>query len=121
MPIPWPGLFSALQVVDAAARVWNRVRSGQPAAAEAQVGEKLTSQAQGLTALDARVHALESRAAELQGELVSTSQIVQSLADQHYQVVQAMEALRRRWRVLAWALGALTLILVAAILWLLLR
>lgn len=121
MPIPWPALGNALTLVnlavEATGRLLGTTRKGR--AAEAEVSDKLTSQAQGLKTLDDRVVVLEARVTEVERAALASSEILQSLAKQNYEAAQALAALRRRWLALAWGLGATAAIGLGLLAWLL--
>jgi hypothetical protein len=51
---------------------------------------------------DPELRALHRRIVDLEGDLVDATQVLNHLADQHAQLVIAVEALRRRTRIITW-------------------
>jgi hypothetical protein len=89
--IPWADVIAAAPVVAQGARkLWTRIRSKGPDAAEARAPESTES----------RVQALEATVTELKKELASSSELINSLAEQNARLVQAVGILRIRTRAL---------------------
>lgn len=65
-----------------------------------------------------QLRVLQERVAELETDLVSATEVIRSLADQHTQVVAAMGALRARTRLLTWASMLLAAVMIGLLLWL---
>lgn len=86
--IPWTQVLAAAPAVVVGARkLWEAVRK--------QEAPKVTGQA---PAADQR--ALEEQVAELRRELTAASELVSSLAEQNNRLVEAVEVLRVRTRIL---------------------
>jgi hypothetical protein len=85
--IPWTQVLAAAPAVVVGARkLWDAVRK--------QEAPKVSSQA------PADQRALEAQVAELRAELAGASEIVTRLAEQNNRLVEAVEVLRMRTRVL---------------------
>lgn len=111
----WKALDLAPSLVEKAKGVWQSVanRGARPSAARTTPGDGPA---------EARIPALERRVAELEGEAAASFEVVgaiaqqhSQLAEQHSELVGLAEALLARTRVLAWAVGALAVLLPAAI------
>jgi hypothetical protein len=114
--IPWADVIAAAPVVTKGARKLFQRTQEAPALPEAPpAGAPLAA------AVDpARVRALEAALAQLAAQQQASAQVLESLADQNAQVVQAIEILRMRLRLLAWlsaGLGAGLLGVTVALLW----
>lgn len=89
--IPWGDVIAAAPTVaQGAKRLWNTVksRSEEEAASAGSAG------------VDNRLHKLEERVSELERESAASSELIRSLAEQNARLVQAVEILRVRTRVL---------------------
>jgi len=67
---------------------------------------------------DPELRALHQRMVDLKADLVDATEVVKSLADQHAQLVVALEALRQRTRALVWTCALLTAVIIGLVLWL---
>ncbi len=101
--VPWTDVISnAPKVVDGARKLWNSV-SGKPAAQAAPIEKSDFSaalspgaEAASFSALIARITAMESRAAELHNQMLASSELIQTLADQNAQLIKHIEDNRMR-------------------------
>jgi hypothetical protein len=111
MPAPWlAAAFKAISwrdaiaaapvIVDATRKLWNSVARTEKRAApdEAQSTKPAASSGDGVSAIEARVAALEAKTAEMAREAVASAELIKSLAEQSSQLVKAVEILRVRTR-----------------------
>lgn len=123
MPIPWLAVLkivpwsevitNAPKVVDGAKKLWSSV-SGKPVAQMPPAGNsdvtsapEPASQAEAISTLKARIAAMEAGMAEIHGQMLASTELIQSLAEQNTQLVRHIEDNRMRIR---W-LGRATLVL----------
>ena len=100
--IPWSDVLTAAPyIVQGAEKLWN-VITGKTALQRSagQGGKHALSQSQSLAALNDRVHSLELLTSELHKEVLLSSELIKSLAQQNAQLVQAVDILRVRIRIL---------------------
>ena len=111
--IPWGDVVGAAPtVVRGAQQLWQKVRSepaeaARPAAPPPAPGDDPRQAAH--AALAARVDALEARTAALTHEAHAASELIATLADQNARLIDAVEQLRLRLRLLFAAATVLTL------------
>ena len=102
--IPWAALIAAAPTIATSARkLWDAVRK--------QEAPRVSGQGQ---AADQR--ALEEQVAELRRELTAASELVSNLAEQNTRLVEAVEVLRVRTRVLLLASVVMTVALIGLVL-----
>ena len=114
--IPWSDvLIAAPYIVQGAEKLWGII-AGKPAPQRGndRVKEE-ASQSVSLSALDTRVHSLEQLTAELHKEVLLSSELIRSLAQQNIQLVQAVDVLRVRTRILFGFCGALGVVTAACV------
>lgn len=92
-------------IADAAAKLWKRVAGQKAPAGTPQLlpGAKVYSSDPAIAAVEKQVHALEMRAERLREDIVTSSEIIDKLAEQQSELVQAVDALRGRTRALMFA------------------
>ena len=89
-------------------------KTGTTARGNDRVKEE-ASQSVSLSALDTRVHSLEQLTAELHKEVLLSSELIKSLAQQNIQLVQAVDVLRVRTRILFGFCGVLGVVTAACV------
>ena len=99
--VPWSGVIEATpQLLQAARKLMGKTGAGtgtSPGAlADADRGATITAAQQ--------LQRLQDRIVQLEDEQQESARLIQSLAEQHARVVQAVAALRRQTR---WLMGAL--------------
>jgi hypothetical protein len=116
--IPWSDVAAnAPNLVSGAAKLW-RVMRGE--ATIEPVRDMRHSEA--ISALEARLAALEAEDAQLRKHTASAAELISALAEQNARLVEAVELLKVRTRILAIVMGAVaaialgTLVLVAFLL-----
>lgn len=108
--VPWADVIaSAPAVADGAKKLWKAVgkKKAVPLAADAAPSETVTS-----AAPDARLQALEETIAELQGQMLASSELITALASQNAELVKRAEANRVRLRWLSAIVAALVVLVV---------
>jgi hypothetical protein len=107
--VPWSDVISnAPMVADGAKKLWSTVakKTGTAAAAEAEAAPSAAHDlpaAELLAHLQAQLARQDARIGELHQQMLSSSELIQSLAEQNTQLVQRVEAnrVRVRWLTLA--------------------
>ncbi len=121
--VPWSDVIkNAPKVAEGAKNLFDTVaRRGQktaaaqaPANAESPVGVPKSAEAQAIAALETRMAAMDTAMAELNAQLLASSQVIKDLAEQNTQLIQRIEANRVRTLWLAGASG-LGLVLLASL------
>jgi hypothetical protein len=99
--VPWSKVLGmAPTIVDNGRKLWDHVAK-KKAEAAAPAGAKTPPPVpESLAAIEIRLAAVEKRAAQLGEEAVSSFDVVRSLAEQHSQLVNAVDVLLVRTRVL---------------------
>ena len=122
--IPWADVVSAAPtVVKGAKKLWSSVKTEDTEAPprEEYAGQPATPESEALSALDDRLHTLDRRIGTLGQEVVASSELITSLAEQNSRLVAAVEILRLRTRVLMLWCIALGIGLLALAAWMLVR
>ena len=114
--IPWTDVIStAPVVVDGAKKLWHSVGK-KPAPAQLAVPQPGSpGEAQGIATLQARLAALETEAADLHGQMVSSSELIKALAEQNTQLIRRIETSRVRLLWLAVATAAIAVVAMGAL------
>ena len=107
--VPWSDVISnAPKVADGAKKLWSTVAKKTGAATEAEapaepVATHNLPAAELLALLQAQLARQDARMGELRQQMLSSSELIQSLAEQNTQLVQRVEAnrVRVRWLTLA--------------------
>jgi len=114
--VPWADVVQAApSIVKGARKLFNNARSSEPP----PVGpEEFHPGADG-GSTHARLRAVEVALRNLDAEQDSTAELIRSLAEQNARVVEAIEVLRGRMRVLLGISLTLSVAFVVAVIWLL--
>ena len=114
--IPWSDVLTAAPyIVQGAEKLWSII-VGKPAPQRGYDRvEGEASQSGSLSALDSRIHSLELLTAELHKEVLLSSELIKSLAQQNIQLVQAVDVLRVRTRILFGFCGVLAVVTAACV------
>lgn len=125
MPIPWLVVLQAVpwtdvikntpRVAEGAKKLWNRVSKKQPSpnAALALLEPIDASDALTTAQLQARIAHIEAATAELHSQMLASTELINTLAEQNAQLVARMEAARirlRRLSLLTVLFGALAVV-----------
>jgi len=111
--IPWTEVLKAAPAVARSARkLWDvHEAPARPAEVASRAGED--------TGTEARLRELEAQVARLSTEAIAASDLVNSLAEQNVRLVEAVEILRVRTRILAACCAIVGLLALASLGWLL--
>lgn len=117
MPIPWLTVLQSVpwsevvrnapKVAEGAKKLWKAVAKKSPPAHDDGTQAVPLPEPHSRAALEARLAALEATAGELENQMVASSELIKALADQNAQLIERIDALRRRLR---WLIAALLLI-----------
>lgn len=112
--IPWTDVISTAPVVlDGAKKLWHSVGK-TPALGDltAVPAPALLKETPSIAELQARIAALETEAADLHGQMVSSSELIKVLAEQNTQLIRRIETSRVRllWVAVATAVTAIVAI-----------
>lgn len=97
--VPWGQVIdNAPKVVDGAKKLWSTVskKSSSEEVDESVVVATYTSESEELAALANRLTALEKSTADLHKQMLASSELIKTLADQNAQLVNRIEANRKR-------------------------
>ena len=114
--VPWSEVISnAPKVADAAKKLWSAVAkksvSTEPPTTAA--ASALSPEEQSIAALETRLLAMEVAFADLQSQLLASSELIKALADQNAQLVKGIEANRVRG---LWLAAAVAVVAIVAVL-----
>ena len=112
--VPWKEVISNAPVVaDGAKKLWNSV--GRKPAEQAAAAEKSEAQPPSdnevIARLQARLAAVETAAADLHSQMLASSELIKTLAEQNTQLIRRAEANRRR---VVWLMAATFVIAIVA-------
>lgn len=109
--LPWRDVLAAAPTIVKGAKVlWASVRTTDnvlPGEASQHGG---VQNAVDVPRVESRLTVLEARVQEMSDEAVASAEIVRSLAEQNAKLVEAVNVLRLRTRILLWAITALALV-----------
>ena len=115
--VPWADVVQAAPaIVKGARKLFNTARESQPP----PVGDS-EAYVPGGDGVPARLQRLEVALQNLDAEQSSSAELIRSLAEQNARVIEAIEVLRARVRLLLGVSIALTVALVAIAVWLITR
>lgn len=101
--VPWSKVIGAAPtIVESGKKLWDKVSSktgGDSSGETTQSAADLPVPA-AIAAFELRLEALERKSAQLREEVVASFDVVRSITDQHSQVVQAVDVLLVRTRLL---------------------
>lgn len=116
--IPWADVIStAPVVVDGAKKLWHSVgkKPAPPELVAVEPPPASSPEAQAITALEARIAALEVEASDLHGQMVASSELIKALAEQNTQLISRIETSRMRLLWLAVAAVATAIVAIGAV------
>jgi hypothetical protein len=116
--VPWGDVIeNAPKVAQGAKKLWHTVgKKNLEPPAPASTGP-LQTQAPSLAALQAQVAELQSATSDLQQQMLESSALIESLAEQNTQLIQRVEINRRRVIWLAGALVGLAVLVMVKLFW----
>ncbi|MBI3149893.1 MAG: hypothetical protein HYZ17_15410 [Betaproteobacteria bacterium] len=97
--VPWAEVIKAApQIADGARKLWSTVarKPAAPALQGPEENPQVPAAESRLEALEGRVAELEEAVAVLHEQMLASSELIKALADQNTQLVQRVEANRRR-------------------------
>ncbi len=103
--VPWSKVIGmAPTIVENGKKLWDKVsnRTGSDGSGETTQSAAQLPVPAAIAAFELRLEALEKKSAQLREEAVASFDVVRSITDQHSQVVQAVDVLLVRTRVLVW-------------------
>lgn len=100
--VPWGEVIkNAPKVADGAVKLWNSVSKKQPVEDSSDVTDVIVgNDSATLEKLQQQLHVAEHSIAELQGEMVQSTEVIKELAKQNAQLVAQIEANRKAVTVL---------------------
>lgn len=108
--VPWTDVVSnAPRVAEGARKLWQAVAKKSPPT-PAEAPSTLPPEARAVSDLASRLAPLETAVAELQSQMVASSELINALADQNAQLIARIAALQRR---VAWLAAALAIVGIA--------
>jgi hypothetical protein len=117
--VPWADVVSNAPVVtEGAKKLWNAVAKKTPQAA---APDAAPTAAGALAEVQARLGAAEAALSEVRGQLLASSELISSLAEQNTQLIARIEMNRVRVLWLAAAAGVLGMVALAGLVLALLR
>lgn len=120
--VPWTDVVrNAPKVAVGAKKLWNSVRKKPLSGASPVADAPAASAVQSVPMLALRIQELETDAADLQAQMVASSEVIKALADQNTQLIIRVETLRVRMLWLAGTLAVVGVTSGAALLLVLLR
>ena len=117
--VPWAEVISnAPKVADGAKKLWSTIgkKSPAPQADAAREEPAHSPDDPSVAALQTRISALESEAADLHDQMLASSELIKALAEQNTQLIQNIEANRVRVLQLTGVTAVLAIITVAGLL-----
>ncbi len=121
--VPWVDVIStAPAVVDGAKKLWDTVARKSPPAhvTSEETPASLSPEAEAATQVKSRLASIETKTSELHNQMLASSELIKSLADQNAELIKRVEANRIRLLWLSGAIGfsvaiaAISLVLVLA-------
>lgn len=110
--VPWTDVVrNAPKVAVGAKKLWNSVRKKPLSGASPVADAPAASAVPSVPMLALRIQELETDAADLQAQMVASSEVIKGLADQNTQLIIRVETLRVR---MLWLAGTLAVVGVAS-------
>lgn len=111
--VPWSEVISnAPKVVDGATKLWNAVAKDS-SSSDVSDSRAKSGASQAITAIEARTSALEEVISDLHSQMLASSKLIKTLADQNAQLIQRIEINRVR---MLWLSAATAVIAIVAVL-----
>lgn len=112
--VPWTDVIkNAPQVADGAKKLWQSVGNKPPPSAETMgTVVRLTPEGQAIAALQARLLTLENATQNLHEQMLASSELIKSLAEQNTQLIRRAEVNRLR---LLWLASVTAVVAVIAV------
>ncbi len=97
--VPWTDVIrNAPAVAEGAKKLWKTVSKQSPSAEDLTSSDQVavSPESQTSIALDARIQALEAEVGDLHEQMLAATELIKTLADQNTQLIQRIEANRKR-------------------------
>lgn len=95
--VPWKQVIeNAPQVADGAKKLWNAVAKKPVTRDTLGTGADLTADARSIAGMAARIASVEAETADLHGQMLASSDLIKTLAEQNAQLVERIETNRVR-------------------------
>jgi len=108
--LPWRDVLAAAPTIVKGAKVlWASVRTTENVLPGEAAERGSAQKAVDVPRVESRLMVLEARVQEMSDEAVASAGIVRSLAEQNAKLVEAVNVLRLRTRILFWAIAGLAL------------
>lgn len=105
--VPWSEVIgNAPTVAEGARKLWGTVAKPPASPAPAETVAQAASPQEIFAELDERLGAAEANISDLHGQMRTSSELIKALAEQNAQLIQRIEANRKRLATLAIAAGA---------------
>ncbi len=127
MPIPWLAVLQGLpwtdvirnapKVADGARKLWSTVSKNGPfeELPTGSVEAPHAQESQAVALLQSRVAEMESAIADLHSQMLASSELIKTLAEQNARLIERVETSRIRVMWLTWATGAFGIIAIASL------
>lgn len=120
--VPWADVIvNAPKVAEGAKQLWNKVGKKVSPPQGTGPADVSSPAAAALAQLQSRLAALEAAASELHEQMLASTEVIKSLAEQNAQLIRGIEANRARLRWLGMAVAALAFAAAGTLVLLLLR
>jgi hypothetical protein len=115
--VPWSDVIkNAPKVADGARKLWKAVgKKTPPQASPAEEVSALSPEARTIATLEARIAAMEQAADDLHEQMLASSELIKTLADQNTQLIHRIELGRVRMLLLAGVTGVVAIIAVVGL------
>jgi hypothetical protein len=116
--VPWSDVIkNAPKVADGAKKLWSAVGKKPPPAAPAHPGSgvQLSPEGQAISALQAHVLALESATQDLHEQMLASTELIKTLAEQNTQLIRRAEVNRIRLLLLGGVTAVVAVVAVIAL------
>lgn len=111
--VPWADVIrNAPKVAEGAKKLWSTVAKKPPSSNPSTTGEQppFSSETPSLASLHAQLAVLEAATSDLQNQMLASSELIKTLADQNTQLIQRVEANRIR---ILWLARAVVVLIIA--------
>lgn len=116
--VPWTDVIkNAPKVADGAKKLWSAVGKKPPPTAPANAGTRvqLSPEGQAIAALQSHVLALENATHDLHEQMLASTELIKTLAEQNTQLIRRAEVTRVRLLLLAGVTAVVTIVAVIAL------
>jgi len=122
--VPWTDVIrNAPKVADGAKKLWSTVSKKAPAQKmpSEEVEAPLASESQSIAILQKHVASMEAAITDLHSQMLASSELIKTLAEQNTQLIERVEVNRIRVMWLGRAIGVLGILIVTGITFVIMR